>query len=421
MTAGKPGKHALVFILITVFLDVVGLGIIIPVLPQLLVELSGEPLHEAVLYGGWLIFLYAFTQFLCSPIFGNLSDRFGRRPVILLALGAYSVDYLIMGFAPSLAILFIGRAISGVTGASFTPANAFVADITPPEKRAANFGLIGSMWGLAFIVGPVLGGFLGEIGTRVPFFAAAGLAALNLLYGYFVLPETLPAEKRRPFHFAAAHPIGTFKEMRAFPMVFWLLLAIILFQFAHDVSPTTWAYYTMHKFAWSPMDVGLSLTAVGVGLALVMALGSRFITPRIGEERAAYVGFFASTVSFLGYAFVPEGWMIYLFIPIGSFIGLSLPALRALMANAMPPDRQGALQGAMTSVIMLVAIFSPLLWTRVFGYFSSPAAVPYFPGAAYVAGSALLFTCALSVRAVLKRFGPKAVAAAALAKERSPA
>ena len=421
MTTGKPGKHALAFILITVFLDVVGLGIIIPVLPQLLVELSGEPLHEAVLYGGWLIFLYARMQFLCSPIIGNLSDRFGRRPVILLALGAYSIDYLIMGFAPTLALLFLGRAISGITGASFTPANAYVADITPAEKRAANFGLIGSMWGLAFIVGPVLGGLLGEIGTRVPFFFAAGLAALNLLYGYFALPETLPSEKRRPFHFATAHPIGTFQAMRAFPLVFWLLVAIVLFQFAHDVSPTTWAYYTMHKFSWSPKDVGLSLAAVGVGIALVMSLGSRFITPRIGEERAAYAGFFASTVSFLGYALVPEGWMVFVFIPLGSFIGLSLPALRAIMSNAMPADRQGALQGAMTSVIMLVAIFSPLLWTHVFGYFSSPGAAVYFPGAAYVMGSALLFACALSVRAVLKRFGPRAMSAAAETKEKAPA
>lgn len=422
MTAGKPGKHALVFILVTVFLDVMGLGIIIPVLPELLVELSGEPLHEAVVYGGWLIFLYAFMQFLCSPVIGNLSDRFGRRPVILLALGAYSLDYLIMGFAPTLALLFVGRAISGVTGASFTPANAYIADITPPAKRAANFGMIGAMWGLGFIAGPMLGGFLGEIGTRVPFFFAAGLAALNLLYGYFVLPETLAPEKRRRFRFAAAHPLGTFREMKRFPLVFWLLASMVFLQFAHDVSPTTWAYYTMLKFGWSPKDVGLSLAAVGVGIAFSMSVLTRVITPRIGEERAAYLGLFGSTLSFLGYAFVPEGWMIYLFIPLGSFIGLSIPALRSIMSNAMPPDRQGELQGATTSLIMLVAIFSPPLWTHVFGYFSSPDAWVYFPGAAYLAGSFLLFTCALLIRAVLKRHGPKAMAAAALLKkEKSPA
>jgi MFS transporter, DHA1 family, tetracycline resistance protein len=421
MTAGKPGKHALAFILITILLDVIGFGIIIPVYPQLLVEVSGKDIHEAVTYGGWLMFLYAAMQFLCSPIMGNLSDRFGRRPVILIALAVFSADYLVAGLAPTLVWLFAARLVAGITGASFTPAGAYIADITPPEKRAANFGMIGAMWGIGFIIGPMVGGLLGEYGTRVPFFVASGLALVNLVYGFFVLPETLPKERRRPFRFASAHAIGTFREMRKFPLVFWLLTATMLFQFAHDVSPTTWNYYTMHKFGWTPKEIGLSLAAVGFGIAIVMAGGTRVITPRIGEARAAYIGFFTSTVSFLGYALVPKGWMVYLFIPIGCFIGLSIPALRSIMSNAMPPDRQGELQGAMTSVVMLVAIVSPVLWTHVFGYFSSPDAIVYFPGAAYVAGSALLFVCAFLVRGILRHFASPTERNPALYKQKNPA
>lgn len=404
MISGSTRKHALIFILITVFLDVVGISIIIPVLPQLLVELTHQPLHEAVKYGGWLIFLYAFMQFVCSPILGNLSDCYGRRPVILLALTAFSVDYLIMGLAPVLYVLFIGRIISGITGASFTPANAFMADISPPEKRTQNFGLVGAMWGLGFIIGPVLGGILGEISLRLPFFCAAGLAAVNALYGYFVLPETLPAEKRRPFRLSTANPVGTFIEMKRFSMVFWLLIAMIPLQFAHDISPTTWSYYTMHKFSWSPREVGVSLAAVGLAIAFSMSFLTRILTPRIGAERMVYLGLVSTAIAFMGYAFVPKGWMLYLFLPLGSLMGLAISALRSIMSNAIPADRQGELQGAITSLIMLVAIFSPVLWPHVFAFFSSPRAPLYFPGASYLAGALLLLLCACAVRGVLKRF-----------------
>lgn len=404
MSAAPKRTHGLIFILITVFLDVVGIGIIIPVLPRLLVELTHQPLHEAVKYGGWLIFLYAFMQFVCSPILGNLSDCYGRRPVILLALTAFSIDYLIMGLAPILYVLFIGRIISGITGASFTPANAFVADITPAEKRTQNFGLVGAMWGLGFIFGPVLGGLLGEISLRLPFFCAAGLAAVNALYGYFVLPETLPPERRRPFRLFTANPVGTFVEMKRFSLVFWLLISMIPLQLAHDISPTTWSYYTMHKFAWSPQEVGLSLAAVGLAIAFSMSFLTRILTPKIGVERMVYVGLAGAAVAFLGYAFAPEGWMMYMFIPLGSLMGLAIPALRSIMSNAIPADRQGELQGATTSLIMLVGIFSPVLWTHVFALFSSPKAPLYFPGASYLAGALLLLSCACAIRGVLKRF-----------------
>src|SRR6185503_7565026 len=265
------GKHALVFVVVTVLLDIVGFGLIIPVLPRLLVELTGDSVSQAAIDGGWLAFVYAAMQFVCAPVLGNLSDRHGRRPVLLFAVGALGVDYVVMGLAPTLAWLFLGRAISGMAGASFTPAYAYVADVSPPEKRAQNFGLISAAFGVGFILGPALGGFLGTFGTRTPFFAAAALSLVNLLYGTFVLPESLPLEARRPFDWRRANPLGTLLQMRKHPVVLGLLGALFLWMVAHQVMPATWTFYTKFRFGWSEMMIGASLAAAGVVMAVSQA------------------------------------------------------------------------------------------------------------------------------------------------------
>ena len=280
-------KHALLFVAITVLLDTIGFGLILPVQPALLVELTGQSVSRVAVYGGWLAFVYAVMQFVFAPVLGNLSDRFGRRPVLLFAIGSLGIDYLIMGFAPTLAWLFVGRTLAGIAGASFTPAYAYVADISPPEKRAQSFGVVGAMFGVGFIVGPALGGLLGGLGPRAPFFAAAGLSIANVLYGLFVLPESLPPEKRRPFAWTRANPLGTLMQMRQHPVLLGLLAALFLWMVGHQVMPSTWAFYTKLRFGWSEATIGASLAIVGAIVVVSQATLLRFVVPRLGERRAA--------------------------------------------------------------------------------------------------------------------------------------
>ena len=381
--------NSVVFIFITVLVDAVGFGIILPVLPELIMKLTGEGLSQASIYGGWLWFAYAVMQFFCAPVLGNLSDRFGRRPVILFSLLTFGIDYLIMGFAPTLFWLFVGRSIAGMAGASFTPAYAYLADVSPLEKRAQNFGLIGAAFGTGFILGPAIGGLLGEMGTRAPFFAAAGLALINFLFGLFVLPESLPQQSRRPFVLGRANPLGTLLQIRKYPSVIGLLQVLFLWQLAHQVFPSTWAYYTMLKFDWSERAVGISLAFVGTIMAFSTAGMTRLLVPRLGEQRAALCGLLSGSAAFFGYAFASQGWMMYAFLVAWLFAGLVLPSIQGLMSRQIPANAQGELQGGVASLYSLTAVVGPPLMTQLFGYFSSGRARVHFPGAAFLCAALL--------------------------------
>ena len=389
MTDRADGK-SLVFILITILIDTIGFGIIIPVLPELIMELTGEGLGAAAIYGGWLLFCYALMQFFFAPVLGNLSDRFGRRPVLLCSLTVFGLDYVLMGMAPTIAWLFVGRLIAGIAGATHATANAYAADVSAPEERAKNFGRIGAAWGLGFILGPVFGGLLGELGPRVPFFAAAGLALLNVLYGFLVLPESLPAERRRPFRISRANPLGALRQMRAYPFIVGMLLVLVLLQLAHDANPATWTYYTMLKFGWSEREVGYSLGAVGLLLVAVQGGLVQIVIDRIGERRTVALGFTMTATGYAGFAFSTEGWMMYGFLVPFALGGVGMPALRGMMANQVPENAQGELQGALASVVSLTAIVAPLFMTQLFGYFTAREDSLYFPGAPFLAAAVLV-------------------------------
>ena len=381
--------NSVVFIFITVLVDAVGFGIILPVLPELIMKLTGEGLSQASIYGGWLWFAYAVMQFFCAPVLGNLSDRFGRRPVILFSLLTFGIDYLIMGFAPTLFWLFVGRSIAGMAGASFTPAYAYLADVSPPHRRAQNFGLIGAAFGAGFILGPAIGGLLGALGTRAPFFAAAGLALINFLFGLFVLPESLPRDSRRSFDLRRANPLGTLLQIRKYPSVIGLLQVLFLWQLAHQVFPSTWAYYTMLKFNWSEWEVGISLAFVGTIMAFSTAGMTRLLVPRLGEQRAALSGLLSGSAAFFGYAFASRGWMMYAFLVAWLFAGLVQPSIQGLMSRQVPANAQGELQGGVASLYSLTAVVGPPLMTQLFGYFSSERARIHFPGAAFLCAALL--------------------------------
>lgn len=393
MPLRTPGKNALVFVAITVLIDTIGFGLIIPVLPRLLVQLTGESVSQVALDGGWLAFVFALTQFLCAPVLGNLSDRFGRRPVLLFAVGALGIDYLFMGFAPTLAWLFLGRAIAGVAGASFTPAYAYVSDIAPPDKRAQAFGMVSASFGIGFILGPALGGLLGGLGPRAPFFAAAALSLMNLAYGWFVLPESLPPERRRPFDWKRANPVGTLLQMRRYPVVLGLLFALFLWSMANQVMPATWSFYTKLRFGWSEAMIGASLALAGLIMVISQMVFLRFLAPRLGARRSALLGILVAAVGYVGYGLATEGWMMLAWL--GSwFLGATvMPNANALMSQRIPPDAQGELQGAVASLFSLAAIIGPVVMTQLFGHFSEPDARPHLPGAAFFMAAALAAGC----------------------------
>jgi len=411
----KSGKGALAFIFVTVLVDSIGFGIILPVLPRLIMQLTGVSIDRAAAYGGWLAFCYAAMQFFCAPILGNLSDAFGRRPVLLFALAALGCDYFIMGFAPTIVWLFVGRAVAGIAGASFTPAYAYVADITEPAKRAQNFGLMGAAFGGGFILGPAIGGLLGNLGPRAPFFAAAAIALANTTFGYFALPESLPPARRRPFHWVRANPLGTLLQMRKYPVVPWLLGAVFLWQLGHQVLPSTRAFYTISKFGWSSAEVGYSLAWVGLLMAVAQGVFTRILIPFLGgERRAALTGMAAALLAYLGYAFATDSWMMYA-VSLTTFVfAVAYPSMNAIASQQAPADAQGEMQGAIACLYSLSAILGPPFMTQIFGYFSAPAAVVHFPGAAFLAAALLtLGSAALLVRALRLAPPPAAVSVAA--------
>jgi DHA1 family tetracycline resistance protein-like MFS transporter len=335
-------------------------------------------------------------QFFCAPVLGNLSDRFGRRPVLLFALLALGCDYVIMGFAPTIGWLFVGRLVAGCAGASFTPAYAYIADITEPAKRAQSFGLIGAAFGGGFIAGPAIGGLLGSFGPRAPFFVAAVIALGNFAFGCLALPESLPLESRRPWDWRRANPLGAFRQILRYPVVAWLLGAMFLWQLGHQVLPSTWAFYTIDKFRWTSAQVGGSLAFVGAVMALAQGFLTRVLIPWFGgEQRAALVGMAAAIVAYLGYAFASSGWMMYAISLTTAVFALTYPAMNALASQRIPANAQGELQGAVAGLYSLSSIFGPPLMTQVFGYFSSPAAPVHVPGAAFITAAFLTAACAV--------------------------
>jgi MFS transporter, DHA1 family, tetracycline resistance protein len=410
MSARKAGHGALIFIFIAVLVDSIGFGIILPVLPRLIMQLTGVSVDRAAVYGGWLSFVYALMQFFCAPVLGNLSDRFGRRPVLLFALTALGCDYLIMGFAPLIGWLFVGRTIAGVAGASFTPAYAYVADITEPARRAQSFGLMGAAFGIGFIVGPAVGGLLGGFGARAPFFTAGIIALANATLGYFALPESLPRASRRPFHWSRANPLGTLMQMRNYPVVLLLLGALFLWQLAHQVLPSTWAFYTISKFHWTSAEVGYSLAWVGLLMATAQGVLTGVLVPWIGgERRAALVGMSAALVAYVGYALATEGWMMYVVGLTVFLFALTYPSMNALASQQIPANAQGELQGAVACLYSVSSILGPPLMTQVFGYFSSGTAPIYLPGAAFLTAAVLtLGAAALFIKALRRAPQPAA-------------
>lgn len=394
-------RSALTFIFITLLLDVTGIGIIIPVIPKLIQHLTGGTVSEAAKVGGWLVFAFAVMQFLFSPVLGNLSDRYGRRPVLLSSLLGFGLDYLFLAFAPTIGWLFVGRLIAGITGASITTASAYIADVSKPEDRAQNFGLIGAAFGLGFIMGPLLGGVLGEYSHQLPFLAAAILTLLNVVYGYFVLPESLPMERRRPFSWKRANPVGSLRLLARYPVILGLVASLLFIYVAAHATQSTWSYYVMEKFSWTEKWVGYSLAAVGLLVALVQGVLIRRINPALGPKRSVYLGMLLYAVGFVLFAFASKGWMMFAFLVPYCLGGIAGPALQGIISGQVPSDEQGELQGALTSLMSLTSIVGPVLMTSLFSFYTSPGAPVYFPGAPFLLAALLtLISLGLAARSL---------------------
>jgi DHA1 family tetracycline resistance protein-like MFS transporter len=392
-------RNPLIFIFVTRLIDSMGFGIVMPVLPQLLLHMGSPSIAAAARVAGILLVVYSVLQFLCGPIIGNLSDRFGRRPVILFSLLAFGLDYLFMGFAPTIAWLFVGRAIAGVAGAVYAPANAFIADVTPPEKRAQAFGMVSAAFGLGFILGPAIGGLLGEMGPRAPFFAAAALAGLNLLFGIFVLPESLPKERRRAFSWARANPLGAAIALYRYPAVLGFAFVTLLVLIGNNVYPSVWSFFTAVRFDWSPGMIGLSLATTGLGMSIVQGMMTGKFVRAFGERGTAVLGMSVAIAAYCLYAFMPYGWMVFPVALLGALQALAFPALNALMSQRVRADQQGELQGAVASLMSLSSIIGPFMMTQALALFTAPDTPLYFPGAPFIVAA---FLSVLALTLLLK-------------------
>jgi MFS transporter, DHA1 family, tetracycline resistance protein len=378
-------------------IDVIGIGIIIPIFPSLLESFTDNSVGKASEYGGYLAASYAVMQFIFSPIIGGLSDQYGRRKVLLFSLFGFGIDYILLGFAPSLTWLFAGRIVAGIFGASFTTAQAYIADISTEENRAKNFGMVGAAFGLGFIIGPAIGGFLGSYGHSVPFFVSAGLTLLNWLYGYFVLPESLAPENRRKFDIKRANPLATIRNLGKYPNLFWLLIAFFLVYLAGQVHPTTWSYFTKKEFNWSEKEIGFSLAFVGLVVAFVQGYLTRIIVPKIGDYKAIAIGLSFQVLGFVLFSLAGQGWMMYaIMLPFG-LGGIAGPSLMSTASGRVEPSHQGELQGGITSIQSVTTIIGPLIASHLFSYFSEPNALVYFPGAAFAMGALFCFLGFLAI------------------------
>jgi len=400
-SARQPGVG---FIFVTLVLSIVGFGLLIPVLPKLIKEFQGGDFTTGSYSFGWIVSIYALMQFICSPILGSLSDRFGRRRIILIATAGSAIDYVVMASAvgltqffnqafsshiPTLTWFFVARVIAGATAGVLATANAYIADVTPPEKRAQSFGLLGAAFGIGFIIGPALGGLLGKYSLNLPFWFAAGCAALNWLYGYFVLPESLRPENRRAFDWKRANPIGALYAMKRFPAVLGLVECYFILTLAQVMLQTNWALYTEERYGWDTLQVGLSLMFVGVATGLVQATLVKKIVPNLGDTRAVIVGFCISIVALIGYGSAPYGWMIYAIICVGAFAGISGPALQSYVTKHVPANEQGAVQGVFAGLASLAGIPGPFIASHSFGWAIAPERSFHLPGIAFFEGAAL--------------------------------
>ena len=386
----------LIFILITVMLDSMGIGLIMPVMPDLIQELEAGDLGQAALWGGILAAIFAVMQFLFGPVIGGLSDRFGRRPVLLIALVVMAFDYVLMAVAGTIWLLVIGRIIGGITAATQSTASAYMADISKPEDKSANFGLIGAAFGMGFVLGPLMGGLLAEYGTRAPFWAAAVLAGANAIFGYFALPETVTDQIRRPFSLRRANPLGAFKHIGQLPGLGRLMGMSFIYGIAFFVYPSIWAYFGKLQFGWGPGMIGLSLGAFGIGIAIVQGVLIRPILARIGERNAVLLGLGVDVVAFVALGFVTNGWIALALTPLTALGSIAGPALQGIMSRTAPDDQQGELQGALTSINAVASIAAPLAMTQVFFYFTHENAPIYLPGAPFIL-SAILVIGAIGV------------------------
>ncbi|MFD0793991.1 TCR/Tet family MFS transporter [Mucilaginibacter litoreus] len=399
----KKKQAALRFIFVTLLIDVIGLAIIIPVFPKLIETLIHGNISQASRYSGLLLVAYAVMQFLFSPMVGNLSDKYGRRPVLLFSLLGFGIDYLFLAFAPTIGWLFVGRVIAGITGASFTTASAYIADVSEPEKRAQNFGMIGVAFGLGFIIGPVIGGILGKLDTHYPFYAAAALALLNAAYGFFILPESLDKEHRREFSWKRANPMGSLLQLKKYPAVIGLAACLFIVYFAGHAVQSVWTFYTIEKFKWSEDTVGYSLGFIGLMIALVQGGLIRVAIPKLGQQRSIWLGLVLYAIGMLLFGLATKSWMMFAFMIPYSLGGICGPALQGVMTNEVPKNEQGELQGGLTSLMSLSSIFGPWFMTYVFYYFTSPKAPVFLPGAPYyIAAALMLIGAILAVRSFRK-------------------
>lgn len=399
----KERKAAVGFIFVTLLIDTMGWGLIIPILPKLIAELKNISISEASAYGGLLLSTYAITQFLFAPVIGNLSDRFGRRPVILSSLLGFGIDYIILALAPTFGWLFLGRVIAGITGASFTTASAYIADVSTPETRAKNFGLIGAAFGLGFIIGPALGGLLAGWGIRAPFYAAAGLCLLNALYGYFVLPESLSEENRRPFNWKKANPFGSLQFLRKTPAISGLAICFFLIYLAAQSVQGNWSFFTIYRFHWTPGLVGISLAVVGVLIGGVQVGLTRVINPKLGDAKSIYFGLILYTTGLVLFAFASSTLMMFLSLIPYCIGGVASPALQSTLAGHVAPNQQGELQGALTGLMSLTTIIGPLIMNNLFTFFTSSKAPFQFPGISFFLGAVFMLCSLIIVWAVLER------------------
>ena len=401
MSKSNPRPPGVGFIFVTVALSVIGFGLLIPVLPKLVVSLQGDGVATGSYTYGWLISIYALMQFVGSPILGALSDKFGRRRIILIATAGSAADYFIMAMAPNLIWFFVARTIAGFTAGVLSTANAYIADVTAPEKRAQAFGIIGAAFGLGFAIGPVVGGLLGSVDIRLPFWVAGGCSALNWLWGYFMLPESLKPENRRPFVWKRANPIGALLALKRFPAVLALAESYFILMLSQTMLFSTWALYMDYRYAWGPKGIGISLALVGISSGIVQALLIKRIVPKLGDTRSVIIGFCISILALIGYGFATHGWMIYAIICVGAFAGIATPALQSYITKHVPPNEQGGVQGILSGLQSAAGIPGPFIATHSFGWAISPARSFHVPGIAFFEGA---FLTAVALLLVARKF-----------------